>query len=71
MRHQQLETLSTAEMAGLIGVCDRTLLALSREPGCPVLRVGRLLRWPAAETLAWLRARQQEHVANNNEVSFG
>lgn len=71
MRETNLTTMSTAEMAAQLGVCARTLQALAREPNSPVLRVGRVLRWPAAETLAWLRSRQRNHVTSNNEVSFG
>lgn len=56
------KVIGTSEMAVLLGVTSQTLVRLAGEPTCPALRVGRVLRWPVNETLAWLRGRQRDHV---------
>lgn len=72
MRETNTTTVGTSEIADRVGVTSQTMLRLAREPACPVMRVGRILRWPVAETLVWLRARQQEHVAHDIDgVTFG
>lgn len=55
--------LSTLELADLIGVSDQTMLRLSKRDGCPVLRVGRLLKWPREASLSWLRETQRRTVS--------
>jgi len=54
--------ISTNEMAALLGVTSQTLVRLAGESSCPAMRVGRVLRWPVNETLAWLRSRQHDRV---------
>lgn len=54
--------ISTNEMAALLGVASQTLVRLAAEPSCPALRVGRVLRWPVSDTMAWLRSRQRGRV---------
>lgn len=56
------KAISTNEMASLLGVTSQTLVRLAAESTCPAMRVGRLLRWPVSETLAWLRSRQRDRV---------
>ena len=55
--------ISTAELADIVGVSSQTLLRTSKVRGCPVLRVGRLLKWPRAASLAWLQGQQTRAVA--------
>lgn len=54
--------ISTAELAELIGVSAQTLLRASKRQGCPVLRVGRLLKWPRDQALNWFRSEQAKTV---------
>ena len=57
MRTENHEALSTAAMARKLGVSEQTMWKLTRRAGCPAMRIGRVYRWPEAETLDWLRAR--------------
>lgn len=48
-------TLNTAQLARALGVCERTIRALSESGRLPrPIRWGRAVRWSTAEVSSWL-----------------
>ena len=56
-------SLTTAALAARLGVSCATLRRLAREPGAPVVHVGRSPRWDLATARAWLAARGSKAAA--------
>jgi excisionase family DNA binding protein len=54
------EYFTPEEFADLVQLSTKTVYRLAKEdPGLPVLRLGRAVRFPKARLLKWLRAREQ------------
>lgn len=51
--------LNTVEASALLGISRPTLQAWMREPGFPVVRVGRCVRIPIEPLKAWLADRAE------------
>ena len=55
--------MTTSELALRLGVSCATLRRLAREPGAPVVHVGRSPRWDLATARTWLAARGPKAAA--------
>ena len=60
MRPEDPKHVTTADMAALLSVSQQTLHRLAALPDCPVVRVGRVYRWPVQDVLAWLKSDRPE-----------
>ena len=50
--------LSAKQAATLLGISARTLWSLTAARQIPHLRIGRVLRYPVPDLLAWIEARK-------------
>jgi len=52
--------INAREAAKLLAISERTLWTLMRNQEVPVVRIGRAIRYPLADLIAWVKHRKGE-----------